>query len=109
MDLKNTFAIAVAILLGTSTLAFAQTGEGFPPYIQPGSGYPFGYSYCGYGYAPGYYYGYAPRLLLRVRARLLPRVRARLLWLCPGLRCRDRQLVKAARSAAALRAFQVDK
>jgi len=60
MDLKNTFAIAVAILLGTSTLAFAQTGEGFPPYIQPGSGYPFGYSYCGYGYAPGYYYGYAP-------------------------------------------------
>jgi hypothetical protein len=60
MDLKNAFAIAVAILIGTSALASAQTGEGFPPYIQPGSGYPFGYSYYNYGYAPGYYYGYAP-------------------------------------------------
>ncbi len=64
MDLKITFAIAVAILLGTSALASAQTGEGLPPYVQ-GSGYPFGYPR--YGYEPGYYdyglpgyYGYTP-------------------------------------------------
>lgn len=84
MDLKNTFAIAVAILLGTSALASAQTGEGPPPYIQPGGGYPFGYSYYDYGYAPG----------VRARARLLLWVRAQLVRLCPGLRCLDRRLVK---------------
>jgi len=66
MDLKNTFAIALAILLGTSALASAQTGEGPPPYIKPGSYYPWGYQYYYHGYAPGYYYpgynyyGYAP-------------------------------------------------
>ncbi len=61
MDRKITFAIAVAVLLGTSALASAQTGEEFPPYVQ-GSGYPFGYQPYGYYYGyPTYgYYGSAP-------------------------------------------------
>jgi hypothetical protein len=61
MDIKITFAITMALLLGSSALASAQTGEGPPPYVQPGNGYPFGYPR--YGYGPGYFdygYGYAP-------------------------------------------------